>query len=450
MKPVPFPSWLPGFVLGCVVCGVVWQRGRPAGVPASPPQSLSAGKLLFPSPLVVSPGPPALPSLDAGELSQIRSALLGTIARNQPRETLDLFQALTWGDTTALLGNPFPDPRTSREQDTLAHLLVTRLFTFDAPAALGWVMKEGPAATRPAWLEPYFAYWKKQNPTGFQAWLSQNEETLRLVDSDYKIRKEWLADPRPANNRPQPAAKAPVQPLDEVFSELAGHLAKGRWSTGPLQAWSKQTGQWQQAMDRAGTLEDSDQCRSLQLGLSQEWVKTDFAGWVQWADQQTDDRSLELYRSSLWHLGDSLHHSSRLSLTQSSPDLPEATAHLLRPEVLEKIISKTGTSPDSSVIKLVQTWLVLNPAEASHWLSRQAEAPWQDGLKNARAHELMTDDPPTALTLANTIRESHQRAQTMLQIHQFWEQHEPFAARAFVEEHYKGLAAERQILGQPP
>ena len=71
-------------------------------------------------------------------------------------------------------------------------------------------------------------------------------------------------------------------------------------------------------------------------------------------------------------------------------------------------------------------------------------------MKNARAHELMTDDPPTALTLANTIRESHQRAQTMLQIHQFWEQHEPFAARAFVEEHYKGLAAERQILGQPP
>ena len=219
---------------------------------------------------------------------------------------MDLLHALTWGDTAALLGTLFPDPRTSREQDTLTHLLVTHLFTLDAPAALGWVMKEGPAATRPAWLEPYFAYWKKQHPAGFQAWLSQKAETLRPVDTENKIWKEWLADPRPTGNRPQPAAKAPVQPLDEVFSELAGQMAKGKWSTGPLLAWSKQTGQWQQAMDRAGTLEDSDQRCSLQLGLSQEWVKTDFAGWAQWADQQTDDRSLELYRSSLWHLGDSL------------------------------------------------------------------------------------------------------------------------------------------------
>lgn len=450
MKPVPFPAWLPGFVLGCVVCGVVWQRGRPAGVPASPPQSLSAGKLLFPSPLVVSPGPPALPSLDAGELSQIRSALLRTIACNQPRETLDLLQALTWGNTAALLGTPFRDPRTSREQDTLAHLLVTHLFTLDGPAALGWVMKESPAATRPAWLEPYFAYWKKQNPTGFQAWLSQNAETLRPVDTDNKIWKEWLAGPRPTGNRPQPAAKAPVPPLDEVFSELAGQMAKGKWSTGPLQAWSKQTGQWQQAMARAGTLEESGQRSSVQLGLSQEWVKSDFSGWSLWADQQTDDRSLELYRASLWHLGVFLHHASRQSFTQSSPDLSEAAAHLLRPEVLEKIISKTGTSSDSSVIKLVQAWMVLNPAEASRWLSRQPEAPWQDGLKNARAQELMTDDPATAFALANTIRETHQRARAMLQIRQFWEQQEPPAARAFVEEHYKGLAAERQILGQPP
>ena len=62
----------------------------------------------------------------------------------------------------------------------------------------------------------------------------------------------------------------------------------------------------------------------------------------------------------------------------------------------------------------------------------------------------MTDDPTTAFALANTIRETHQRAHTMLQIHQFWEQQEPVAARAFVEEHYKGLAAESQILGQPP
>ncbi len=367
----------------------------------------------------------------------MHSVLLQAVLRGKSREVLDLIEVLTWGDATALPKlTAESDPATS-EGETLTSILLAHLYTLHAPATLEWVLQEAPAPQLLTWLDPCLTHWKRKQPGPFQKWLKQHENWLRPAEPDNKIWASWQL-----NGITAAAAEPPVSlpSLDALFENLAGRMENGQGGTNALIDWASQSGRWSEVMGRTGSISDSSQRESIQLGVSMEWVKHDFTGWEIWADHQPADHRTLLYERSL-HFPAFQIHSACTSVRQPPDKAVEAIMKvLLRPEVIEKVTAHTGNLGNPmAAIHLVDAWLNHEAAAASAWLATQPYGPWQDGLKRQQADRLSSEDPAAALALAAGIHDSGTRKKVMQQIHDFWLSQESAAAEAHAADFYPAL-----------